>query len=110
MQARLQTLQQLYLKSSQTLPGPLDIQAFQELNLSKIIEPLMAAQISDPPGSPVADMPTLPPRDIVHALNEISALQKERKDLKTLVSAKHLTCRPAPVGIDKRSCLISPHC
>ena len=89
MQARLQTLQQLYLKSSQTLPGPLDIQALRELDLAEAIEPHMAVQISDPAGSPVADMPTLPPRDIVHALNEISALQKERKDLKTLVSAKH---------------------
>ena len=85
MQARLHTLQQLYLKSSRTLPPPPDAQAARELRLAAAIEPHMLAQGHS--GSPARDdEPSLPPRDIVHALNEIAALQKERAGLKAQVA------------------------
>ena len=83
MQARLQTLQQLYLKSSRTLPGPQDMQVTREHDLAAAIEPEMAAH--SPVGNAAADEPMLPPRDIVPALNEIAALQKERNSLKRQV-------------------------
>lgn len=89
MQARLQTLQQLYLKSSRTLPGPPDLQATRESGLAAAIETQMAAHVWT--GSPSQDEPVLPPRDIVPALNEIAALQKERGGLKSQVSVLHIT-------------------
>ena len=85
MQARLHTLQQLYLKSSRTLPPPPDAQATREQRLAAAIAPHMLAQGHS--GSPARDdEPILPPRDIVHALNEIAALQKERAGLKAQVT------------------------
>ena len=85
MQARLHTLQQLYLKSSRTLPPPPDAQATREQRLAAAIAPHMLAQGHS--GSPARDdEPILPPRDIVHALHEIAALQKERAGLKAQVT------------------------
>lgn len=84
-QARLRTLQRLYLESSRTPPGPEDAQATRERALAAAIEPHMAAQGPAAECSD-ADEPVLPPRDIVRALNEIAALQKERINLKAQVT------------------------
>ena len=65
------------------------MQATRELDLAAAIEPHLAAQ--SPTGGPAADEPVLPPRDIVPALNEIAALQRERSVLKSQVQASHLT-------------------
>lgn len=74
------------------MPGPPEVQATRELDLAATIEPHMAAH--SPTGGPAADEPVLPPRDIVPALNEIAALQKERSGLKSQVQASHLKQPP----------------
>ncbi len=62
------------------------MQATRELHLAAVIEPHIVADHC-PAASMCLDEPSLPPRDIVRALNEIAALQKERAALKSQVGS-----------------------
>ena len=64
------------------------MQATRELDLAAAIDTQMTDHI--PTHNLALDEPVLPPRDIVPALNEIAALQKERSGLKSQVSTSHL--------------------
>ena len=84
------------------------MQTTRELDLAAVIEPHMAANQCTA-GSPGADEPNLPPRDIVRALNEIAALQKERAALKAHVGSPPLMGSISDFGHAYNCHLLSMH-